>query len=239
MVTAMMFVGSQLSAQTNVYLNLSGVVPTGDFAEGDENEWGLMTEDNEGGAGLGFNAGLKFNIATGVNGLRAMITMDAIYNGLNSDLQDAFEDAIDSGEDNFKDYSLTKPRYVNIPVMAGVNYTYEFNNKFGLFAEGGLGPDLHIVTKSEEYRENASAKTTSTIEYKPQLSLAYQLGAGVEINKRFIMGLSFYNLGSAKVKGEESYKVKYTNGGSASNSAKFSLKRITPTMIMLRVGFKL
>ena len=68
MVTAMMFVGSQLSAQTNVYLNLSGVVPTGDFAEGDENEWGLMTEDNEGGAGLGFNAGLKFNIATGVNG---------------------------------------------------------------------------------------------------------------------------------------------------------------------------
>ena len=234
----LMFAGSQLFAQTNIYLNLSGAIPNGDFADGDENEWGLLGEDYEGGAGIGFNVGLKFNIATGVNGLRAMITFDGIYNGLNSELRDAFEDAIETGEDNYKEYELTTPKYINIPVMGGVNYTYNFNNKFGLFAEAGLGPDLHIITKMEEYREQGSAKRTDTWEYDPKISLAYQVGGGIELSRRITIGVSFYNLGKGKVKGKHSYKVKDT-GSSYSDSDPFSWKRITPTIVMLRVGFKL
>lgn len=235
----LVFAGSQLFAQTNVYLNLSGAIPTSDFADGDENDWGLITEDNEGGAGLGFNVGLKFNIATGVNGLRAMITLDGIYHGLNSDLRDFVEDAIDEGESDYKEFSLITPKQINIPAMAGVNYTYSFNNKFALFAEAGLGANMHIITKLEEYRETDTRKMTSTIEYDPQISFAYQLGAGIELSKRVTIGIDYYNLGAAKVRGKEIYKVKYTGGGSDSDSEKFSLKRITPTMIMLRVGFKL
>lgn len=236
----LMFVGSQLLAQTNVYLNLSGALPTGDFADGDEDEWGLITEDNEGGAGFGFNVGVKFNIATGVNGLRALISVDGIYNGLNSDLRDAFEDAIEEGEDNYKDFYLKTPKYINIPLMAGVNYTYNINNKFGLFAEAGLGPDLHIVTKYESYYENDYRKVTYTREYEPKVTLAYQFGAGIELSKRVTIGVNFYNLGSAKVKYEWKNKVKYTNGNSpVSDDDKDSLKRITPTILMLRVGFKL
>ena len=236
----LMFTGSQLFAQTNVYLNLSGALPTGDFADGDEDEWGLFTEDNEGGAGLGFNIGIKFNIATGVNGLRALISIDGIYNGLNSDLRDAFEDAIEDGEDYYKDFSLITPKYINIPVMAGANYTYNINNKFGLFAEAGLGPNLRIITKCEEYTETDYSKTTYTREYEPKVSLAYQFGAGIELSKRVTLGVNFYNLGSAKVKYEWKNKVKYTNGNSpVSSDDKDSLKRITPTIIMLRVGFKL
>lgn len=236
---ALMFAGSQLFAQTNVYLHLSGAIPTGDFADGDEDNWGLATNDTEGGAGLGFNAGFKFNIATGANGLRVLISLDGIYNGLNSDLRDKFEDLVDEGESIYKEFSIIKPNYINVPVMGGVNYTYDFNPKFGVFAEAGLGPDLHIVTKMETYTETASRKTTSTLEYDPKISLAYQIGAGVELSKRITVGVSFYNLGAAKVKGKESYKEKYTGGNTVSDSDKFSLKRITPKMIMLRVGFKL
>lgn len=236
---ALMFAGSQLFAQTNVYLHLSGAIPTGDFADGDEDNWGLVTNDTEGGAGLGLNVGFKFNIATGVNGLRVLISLDGIYNGLNSDLRDKFEDLVDEGESNYNEFSIIKPNYINVPVMGGVNYTYNFNPKFGLFAEAGLGPDLHIVTKMETYTETASRKTTNTLEYDPKISLAYQIGAGVELSKRITVGVSFYNLGAAKVKVKESYKVKYTGGNTDSNSDKYSLKRITPTMVMLRVGFKL
>ena len=234
-----LFASSQLFGQTNVYLNLSGVVPTGDFADGDEDGWGLITEDKEGGAGFGLNVGMKFNIATGVNGLRAMITMDAIYNGLNSELRDLFEDEVDDAEDAYKDYSLKTPKHINVPIMGGVNYTYNFNDKLGLFAEAGVGADFHLITKMEEYIETSSYKRTSTIEYDPQISMAYMFGAGVELSKRVTVGIDYYNLGKAKVKGEESYKVKYTDGGSNSDSDKFSLKRINPTMVMLRVGFKL
>ena len=237
--SALLFAGLQLTAQTQVYLNLSGAIPTGDFADGDENDWGLLTEDNEGGAGFGFNAGLKIKIATGVNGLWGMVTLDGIFNGLNSDLRDAFEDAVDEGESNYKDFSLTTPKYLNLPVMGGVNYTYNFNPKFGVFAEAGLGADLHVITKMETYTETSSRKTTRTIEYDPKVSLAYQLGAGIELSKRITIGINYYNLGTEKIKGKATSKVKYTNGGTDSDSHKFSLKRITPTMVMLRVGFKL
>lgn len=238
-VAAMMLAGGQMFAQTNVYLNLSGAFPTGDFADGDEHDWGLLTEDDEGGAGIGFGVGLKFKFATGVNGLSALFMFDGIYNGPNSDIRDLISDVIDAGEDNYKEYSLITPKHINIPLMGGVNYTYNFNPKFGLFAEAGLGPDLHIITKYEEYRESASYKRTSTLEYDPQISLAYQLGAGIELGKRVTIGINYYNLGRAKVKGKESYKVKYNSGGSDSDSEKFSLKRITPTMVMVRIGFKL
>ena len=239
MVAAMTIAGGQLFAQTNVYLNLSGAIPTGDFADGDENDWGLSTEDTEGGAGMGFGLGFKFKFATGVNGLSALFMFDGIYNGLNSDLRDYFEEQIEDGEDYYKEYSLITPKHINIPVMGGVNYTYDFNPKFGIFAQAGLGPDLHIVTKMERYSESSSVKTTRTVEYDPQISLAYQLGAGIEISKRITIGIDYYNLGKAKVKGKISYKTKHTNGGTDSGSDKLSLKRITPTMVMLRIGIKL
>ena len=238
----LLFAGSQLFAQTNVYLHLSGAIPTGNFADGeiDNNsvEWGLVDDDKDGGAGLGFNAGFKFNIATGVNGLRAMITVDGIYNGLNSELREYFSDLVDEGEDNYRDFTLITPKYVNFAAMAGVNYTYYFNNKIGLFAEAGLGPNLRIITKWENYKETENRKTTTTIEYDPKIALAYQFGAGIELSKRITLGLSYYNLGSAKVKYEKTTKVK-SQEGTSSDTDKDSLKRITPTIVMLRIGFKL
>jgi outer membrane protein W len=120
--------------------------------------------------------------------------------------------------------------------MAGVNYTYNFNNKFGLFAEAGLGPNLRIITKYERYEESTSRKTTTTIEYDPKISLAYQVGAGIELSKRITIGIDYYSLGSAKVKYEYTRKVK-PDGSTDHNNDTF--KRITPTMVMLRVGFKL
>ena len=239
MLSALMFTGLQLSAQSQIYLNLSGAIPTGDFADGDYPDWGLIYDDTEGGAGFGFNAGLKIKIATGVNGLWGMITLDGIYNGLNSDLREYFEDHIDEYESSYSDYSLKTPKYINIPVMGGVNYTYNFNPKFGLFAEAGLGANLRVITTGEEFQETSIKKDTYTKEYDPKVSFAFQLGGGIELSKRFTIGIDYYNLGTAKVKGKESHKVKNTNGGSNSYSDKFSLKRITPTIVMLRIGFKL
>lgn len=238
----LMFAGSQLFAQTDVYLNLSGVVPTGNFADGEIDnsgvDWGLLDEDKDGGAGFGFNAGLKFKIATGVNGLGVLVSVDGIYNGLNSELREYFADLIDDGEDNYDDFYLITPKYINIPALAGVNYTYNINQKFGVFAEAGIGPNLRIITKLERYAETNYGKTTSTIEYEPKLSFAYQIGAGIELSKRITLGVNFYNLGDAKVRYEWTTKEK-TQYGNNSDSEKETLKRIKPTMVMVRVGIKL
>ena len=228
-----------LSAQTNVFMNFAGAFPSGEFADGDDSSFGLITNDSEGGAGLGFNAGLKINVPVSVKGLSVMISLDGIYNGLNSELKEYFEDYVDTHESNYDEYIFKKPQYINVPVMAGLNYTYRFNDQIGLFAEAGLGPNLRIITKMEEYKETATYKTEDTRQYDPKISLAYQFGGGLEFNRRFIVGLSFYNLGSSKVKGKDIEKIKYKAGSSNTDTDKFSLKRVQPTILLLRLGFKL
>lgn len=82
-----MFAGNKMQAQTNVYFHLSAAIPTGDFADGNiydnSTDWALVTDaiSRYGGAGIGFNAGFKFNIATGVKGLSAMISTHQIKCG--------------------------------------------------------------------------------------------------------------------------------------------------------------
>lgn len=52
------------TAQTQTYLNLGLSLPTGKFAEGDEDGFALMDESREGGAGVGATLGFKFKFPT-------------------------------------------------------------------------------------------------------------------------------------------------------------------------------
>ena len=237
-VAALMFVSSQLFAQTNVYLNLGGVIPTGDFADGDETGFGLVSEDfTEGGAGMGFAAGLKFKFNTGLKGLGVILSLDGIYNGLNADVRDLFEDFETELEEEYNDFSLKTPKYLNIPLMVGANYTYGINSKIGVYGEAGLGANFRYITNFGMEVKEAGNKASIKYEYDPALTFAYQLGAGLEINEKITVGVNFYNLGNGKVSGKVKYKESY-NGVSDSDSEKFKYKRVTPTMVMLRIGFK-
>lgn len=242
MVAVLLFAGSLLFAQTNVYLNLGGAIPTGDFADGDESGFALVSEDfTEGGAGMGFTAGLKFKFNTGLKGFGVILSLDAIYNGLNSDVKDWFEDVENDWEADFNDFTMKTPKYLNAPLMVGANYTYDINQKLGIYGEAGLGANFRYITKLElEGKQSYQGDTYKYIgenEYDPTFTFAYQLGAGIEVSKRMTIGVNYYNLGSGKVSGKFKEKVSYS-GSSDSDSEKFKYKRVTPTMVMLRVGFK-
>ena len=242
MVAVMLIIGSQLFAQTNVYLNLGGAIPTGDFADGDESGFALVSGDfTEGGAGMGFTAGLKFKFNTGLKGLGVILSLDGIYNGLNADVRDFFEDVENEWDDDFNDFSMRTPKYLNVPLMVGANYTYDINQKLGIYGEAGLGANFRYITKLEldgkETYQGETYKVNVAVEYDPTFTFAYQLGAGIEINKSMTVGVNFYNLGAGKVSGKMKEKESY-NGSSETDSEKFKYKRVTPTMVMLRVGFK-
>lgn len=234
----LLFTGSQLIAQTNVYLNLGGAIPIGDFADGDETGFALASGDfTEGGAGMGFTAGLKFKFNTGLKGLDVILSLDGIYNGLNSDVRDFFEDAESLWEEDYNDVTLRTPKYINVPLMAGANYTYDINPKLGVYDEAGLGANFRYITNLSLEVKDSGYKASITDKYDPTFTFAYQLGAGLEINKNMAIGINYYNLGGGKVGGKEIVKESY-NGSSDSDSEKFKYKRVTPTMVMLRVGFK-
>jgi opacity protein-like surface antigen len=144
-------------------------------------------------------------------------------------------------EADFNDFTMKTPKYLNAPLMVGANYTYDINQKLGIYGEAGLGANFRYITKLElEGKQSYQGDTYKYIgenEYDPTFTFAYQLGAGIEVSKSMTIGVNFYNLGSGKVSGKFKEKVSY-NGSSDSDSEKFKYKRVTPTMVMLRVGFK-
>lgn len=236
------FAGSQMFAQTDFYLNLGGSIPVGDFAEGDEHGFGLVTKSTKGGAGIGFTAGMKLKFNTGVKGLGVILTLDGIYNGHNSDVKEYFEDIEEEWlEDDDWDVTMKTPKYLNVPLMVGVNYTYNFNEKIGIYGEAGLGANFRYITKYELKEEEDyygdTYEYSEVIKYDPAFTFAYQLGAGIEIINRITVGVSFYGLGNGKVKGKSEWEEVY-DYESYSDSERFNLKSVAPNMVMLRIGFK-
>lgn len=240
-----------LSAQTQTYLNLGLSLPTGDFADGDENEFAPLGESKEGGAGIGANLGFKWVFPTKAKGLGILLSLDGIYNGLNQDVKDAFDDMVDEYEEEGADVTLRKPNYINVPLMLGVNYCYEASDNFGIYGEAGLGLDARFITKFnleleasgyDYYGDRYSLEETVTYKYDPAVAFAFQLGAGVLINKRFTIGVNLYNLGSSKIKGKYTDKYKeYYDGEYYSESEKenFKYKTLSTTMVLLRFGIRL
>lgn len=238
----LLFAGIQLAAQTNVYVNLGAAIPVGDFAAGDEQSFALLTDDTEAGAGFGFTVGAKVKFGTKARGLGIIATLDGIYNGLNSDMKDYLEDLGDYYDSQFsKDFSLKTPKYFNLPVMVGANYTYAINNKMGIYGEAALGVNLRAITnlelegKTDYY--GSTYKVSETYNYNTAFSFAYQVGAGVNLTNKLCLGISFYSLGSSKVSGKHSVKETY-DYNTENASEKFKFKRINPALVMLRLGYK-
>lgn len=251
LVVIMLFACGSAKAQTQTYLNLGLSVPTGKFAEGDEDGFALLTESKEGGAGVGANLGLKWKFPTKAKGLGILLSVDGIYNGLNNDIKDLFEELVDEYEDEGADVTLRKPNYINVPVMLGLNYCYEASDNIGIYGEAGIGLDARFITNfrleleesgNDPYYGRYSYEETLKFEYDPAVSFAFQLGAGILINNRFTIGVNLYNLGSAKVKGKVTDKYKeYWNGEYDSDSEKenFKFKTLSTTMVLLRFGIRL
>lgn len=245
---------SAIQAQNSFSLFFGGAFPTGDFSESDmdKEHWGLLGNDRDGGAGVGFDIGLQWNFGIqNVNGLGIILSVDGIINTLNSDVKDFFEDLEDEfEEEEYDDYELKTPKYLNFPIMVGANYTYKVNDNLGLYGEAAMGFNLRKITDIYcQYEYDAvhyddygyvhyyTKGRTQTYEYDLSTSFAYRLGAGFVFNDKYNLGVSFWNLGAAKVKGTSvSEKNSYDSYDKSKN--KFKYKDITPTMVMVRFGIK-
>lgn len=243
-VLAMLGMGAaQAQNTTHFSLRAGGSFPMGKFAEasgdystGNPINWGLQDKSKKGGAGLGFIVGgqLKFDIPS-VKGLGIIAAVDFIYNGLNSDVTGYFDDMVDDLDGTTSEFSVTLPQYFNIPIMAGLNYTFSPTRNFGVYVEGGFGLNIRVIS---DYVENRYVPATNneriiTTEYNNATTFAYRLGVGIMLNNRFTLGIDYYNLGMAKADGTVVTEI---NGVEQSNSPKFKGGKIAPTTLALRLG---
>ena len=239
--TLLMVWGGHSMAQTNGTMFMSAAFPVGSYAKGaisnSNVDWALTNENVDtryAGAGIGANVGLKWNFGVGVPGLSVMLSADGFFNGLNTDLKEYFDELEIDMKNNalVNSYSLTRPKYFNVPVMVGINHIVYVTPSFGVYFEGALGANARIITNYDETIKYIGDVTTKTIyDYKTAFTFAYQFGTGFEVAKNFVIGASFYDLGAKKVIAERTRPILGTD--TYKNE-----KGVRPMMMLVRIGFK-
>lgn len=179
-------------AQSSFSIHAGPSFPLSDFGDDD------LYDDDAGGAGVGINLGGKFLYKLNDNGLGLYLGADFIFNGLKSSVKDDIEDEFAEMGANI---DIIYYKYINVPVTAGINYTYKANEQVSLFADLGIGVDFLKVTDMtlEENNEELEIMFDSS----PQL--AYIFGGGVLIQDKYVIGLHYNGLGKHDVMGVIQY----------------------------------
>ena len=259
--TALMFFGGQAMAQkTFGTMFLGASFPMGDYGKyEDMNSFALTAEKaTNTGASVGFNLGLKWYFNVGVKGLNVLLSADGFYNGANEDLKTAYRkgEHITAGTSAWEDFLnnfieedfsyKTTPKYINVPIMVGMNYIYHFNPSFGIYVEAGAGGNFSITTGMESIDkweasflgQTWNGQVTTKQVYDKPFCFAYQASLGIEVGKNFIVGCSFYDLGNAKAKGDQTVVTVNGDDKPETTTAFKEYGNIHPMMILARIGFK-
>ena len=172
-----------------------------------------------------------------------MLSLDGFYNGPNSDLKAEYRNGQWGGQyvNGSFSYNAT-PKYINVPAMLGVNYMYNINPQLGVYVEAGAGGNMRFITQMESVGTlnilgvESSVKTTQ--KYDNAFTFAFQAGLGFEIARNLRIGCSFYNLGKAEVKGDETVRTTTINNNvSNTDNTYCTFGSVQPIMVLGRIGF--
>lgn len=232
---------NQLKAQTNFSFHAGLVSPLASFADSRASNRQIAWWEKTGraGAGLGFEAGMKFRYGIpSIQGLGVIVTADLFYNGPNTDVKDFWQDEVDKALDDsdIEDVNLTLPKYVNLPIMIGVNYNHQLSNSVKVYGEGALGLNIGMLTNFRVQVIGDDFEEIEGVNYETNTSFAFQIGAGVLFSDRFSLGVHYYALGSQKIKGKYSEEEIY-DGESYVEEDNINLRSINPTMFVVKAGF--
>ena len=210
-----------LNAQTKSELQIGLAMPQGDFADDDEDD---AITNGAGVAGTGFYLGYKFLSPLKTDGLYWTFNAGIMYNDLQSDFKDDLEDEMEDVDD----YSL--PKYINVPILAGLQYEKSLSSGFKLYGEVGLGLNILKLTNLSASVDDSEMKMT----FKPSASLGYKIGAGIILQDKYTISLNYLGLGSHKVKYETTYE---SDGDSESDDDKFE-KALSVSSLNITLGIR-
>ena len=223
--------GYQQTKDGGFSIHFGGAFPVGDFGEETHAyiyyDEVLVDFDRGFSASPGFNIGIKGKIPLPVNGLGIFISGDFIFNGVKGTLKEDYDEL----QEIIEDYggSFTRPRYINVPLLVGINYKYSVNQHFGVWAETGVGANLRMITAMKAELDGS----TATIKFPIRPCVAFQIGGGIMINDLFSVGLHYYALGSSKMK----MKYEYKDDWGSDSDTYTTTKSYSQACFMLRLGF--
>jgi hypothetical protein len=190
------------NAQTISELQIGLAMPQGDFADDDEDD---AIYNGSGVAGTGFYLGYKLLAPLKTDGLFWTLNIGIMYNDLQKDFKDDIEDNFD--DNDVDDYSL--PKYLNIPILTGLQYEKPLSDGLKLYGEAGLGLNILKITNNKASGDYEGYHYEESDTFKPSVSLGFKIGAGIVLQDKYTISLNYLNLGSHKVKYEYEYEDEY------------------------------
>lgn len=176
-------------SQNSFSLHAGPSFPLADFGDDD------LNDEDAGCAGVGLSLGGNYVFQLNDKGLGLYLGADFDINGLKSSVKDDIEDNLASGVD------IEFYKFINVPVIAGLNYSFKGNDQIALFGNAGIGPDILKVT--DMTMKQGSNKVE--ISYETSAKLAYSIGGGLILDDKIILGVNYYGLGEHNLKGEAKY----------------------------------
>lgn len=223
-VAALLMGVSTMNAQTTVRLGVG--LPMGPYKDGSVTDWGcLISNSDKAAASLGFTLGAKYQMPL-VSGLNLMFTGDLFYNGLSDTI---------TGKNNNSDSK--NPNYFNIPLMVGVDYNLSLGNAAAIYVEAGAGLNVRLMSGyTGAVNFGSLAAATAEITYDPAFTFAYQAGLGFKFNGRYSIGVNYYALGKADVKGKWKATASALGVGVSTGEQDFTAGKINPSILTIRLG---
>ena len=211
--------------------HFGAVVPMGDFADDD------IFDDDSGFAATGVGIGYEFIYPLTEEGLGLFAGIDLNYNGIQKGVEDDFEDLYEDlygGYDiEIKDIKLFK--YFNIPISAGLNYTYKADDKISLY--GNIGFVVNFLKMTDffiegryDYYYDDWVSWDETVKFDIANSFGYKVGGGIIINDNIILSINYLGLGEHKISGEMEER--------SSDEEDIEDLELTIDVLTLTLGFK-
>lgn len=177
-------------SQGNVSIHFGPSFPVLDFASDD------LDNEDAGGAAVGLNIGLQYIYPLSESGLGLFGGIDFNYNELQNDVKDDVEELYELMGIQNADYKFYK--YINIPIAVGLNYTYQADEKIGVFANAGLALNFLKITDMEIGVDGQ----TVTTEMDLANGIGFKIGGGILIKQKISISIDYLGLGKHDIDGK-------------------------------------
>ena len=171
-------------------VHLGSSIPISDF--GSDN----LDNAASGFAAPGLNVGLEYIYPlteTSIEKLDILLGIDFSYNGFKKEAKDKFKGVAVSNIQpaNINDVNIIYFKYINVPITAGLSYTFKVDDELEVFTNARLALNFLKITDFEV--EYAGAKEIS--KYDLANNLGFKIGWGFLINQIISVSIDYLGLG--------------------------------------------
>jgi hypothetical protein len=194
---------AQQASQGRLRVHAGASLPQGNFGATD------ASQEESGFAALGGAVVGEYVYPLSTSGLEVVGSISAMGNKLDleASIDEEAEEDIEQFEEEGGDFNTSSGYWINVPLMAGLQYKAEASPTIDVYGLGKAGVNFakRPDTEVEAEREGASLTIEESSSWVNSLGLS--LGAGAVFNDQINVSLRYLNLGTPEITSEGEVNV--------------------------------